>query len=426
MSLWCSLPCLLGDVIAVRWNQPAHGCDFGNHGFTVVLATDTPGGGHQNSAHGEGPSRCCMGTDLDIRPLCPWLCQALCHWLYARPLGVPCVSTLAFWRRGLLRHTGLFNEYTRQASSVPISIKAKHGIFHSKEYHIGLIEPFDLMCHIDPSNAVRSPRGRRSESLPSERLVDETRFHDCLFTEGNRKATSKFYVVAGPASRRYCHLIEAHGGRGKDVLELGCGTGRVSVRLARRGARVVGVDVSSESLRRAAARARDAGLGSDNPVFERMDAEALTFPDARFDLIVGSGILHHLDLGAVCQHLPRVLRPGGRAIFLEPLGHNALINLYRHLTPTRRTAHEHPLRIADLDMLARPFNEASFDYHVLCALAAVPLRSLPGFGRILAAIERVDAALLSLPIIRRFAWQVVVHVAGPGRDADPSVTGLPR
>ena len=251
------------------------------------------------------------------------------------------------------------------------------------------------------------------EEKASARLTVEKEFHDRLFAEGGREAANRFYIVAGAAQRRYYELIEAHGGQGRDVLQLGCGTGEDAMRLARRGARVVGVDVSSEGLRRARTRAREAGLGHNTPVFERMNGEALTFSDARFDLVIGGGILHHLDLGTMCRELPRVLRTGGRAIFLEPLGHNPLINLYRRLTPTMRLAHEHPLRVTDLKMLAQPFHEASYDYHVMCALATVPLQGVPGFGRILNVAERVDAILLSLPFVKRMAWQVVVHLAGP-------------
>ena len=149
---------------------------------------------------------------------------------------------------------------------------------------------------------------------PDSRLAEEERFHDRVHATGNRAAANPFYAVAGPARRRYRVLVDAHATRGRDVLELGCGAGQTAVRLALRGARVVAVDVSSEGLGRAAGRARAARLGPDNPVFRQMDAAALAFPDDRFDLVVGSGILHHVDMPSVCRELPRVLRPGGRAV----------------------------------------------------------------------------------------------------------------
>jgi SAM-dependent methyltransferase len=69
-----------------------------------------------------------------------------------------------------------------------------------------------------------------------------------------------------------------------------------------------------------------------------MDAESLGFDEGSFDVVVGSGILHHLAL-----RQSRVLRPDGCAVFVDPLGHNIFIRLYRKLTPSMRTADEHPL-----------------------------------------------------------------------------------
>jgi hypothetical protein len=48
------------------------------------------------------------------------------------------------------------------------------------------------------------------------------------------------------------------------------------------------------------------------------------------------------DLSLACSEIARVLRPGGPAIFVEPLGHNPLINAYRKRTPALRTVDEHP------------------------------------------------------------------------------------
>ena len=251
------------------------------------------------------------------------------------------------------------------------------------------------------------------KSLPGKRLAEEARFHDRLFTDGDRAVTAKFYTVAAPALNHYLALIDAYGGRGCQVLELGCGTGRDSLRLARHGARVVGVDVSREGLRRAATRAREEGFGPDNPTFRLMNAEALTFPPTVFDLVIGSGVVHHLDLDALRRQLPRLLKPTGHAVFHEPLGHNPLLNLYRRLTPTIRTPDERPLSAADLDVLSAPFREVRIRYHILCSLMAVPLRALPGHRWLLAVLESIDRALLRLPFVQRLAWQVVVDLGHP-------------
>jgi ubiquinone/menaquinone biosynthesis C-methylase UbiE len=109
----------------------------------------------------------------------------------------------------------------------------------------------------------------------------------------------------------------AAGARGT-VLELGCGTGRVAVPLARSGIRLVGVDRSAPMLSRAATRA--AGLpargGAGRLTLVRADIRALPFADGSFHMVLAPyGILQSLiaerDLLATLDAVRRVLVPGG-------------------------------------------------------------------------------------------------------------------
>lgn len=182
--------------------------------------------------------------------------------------------------------------------------------------------------------------------------------------------------------------------------------------MARCSADVVGIDISAEGVRQAAAQARAEGL-EDKLDFAVMNAEVLQFPDDSFDLVCGIGILHHLNLESARHELARVLKPEGRAVFYEPLGHNPLINLYRKLTPGMRTEDEHPLLASDLKTLAGYFHKARFDYYAFCTLLAVPFRALPGFKGLLSVLEFFDRILLRLPFIKRQAWLVVIQLDRP-------------
>ena len=192
--------------------------------------------------------------------------------------------------------------------------------------------------------------------MENGRLKREAQFHDHAFATHSRARASKFYWAAARAKRHYQSLIEADCG-GKRVLEYGCGKGSHAFALARRGAEVSGIDISSEGIRQATVRGTAERL-SDKLSFKVMNAEALAFPDNHFDIVCGGGILHHLDLQRACTELVRVLKPSGRAVFFEPLGHNPLINLYRRMTPDMRSADEHPLVEDDLAAMARYFHEA--------------------------------------------------------------------
>ena len=248
--------------------------------------------------------------------------------------------------------------------------------------------------------------------MTNARLQRESLFFDRHFADNTRaRRAHKFYAVATTASRHFHALINENC-IGQKVLEYGCGEGKRSLALARRGADVVGIDVSVEGIQQATAQARAEGL-EDKLTFEVMNAEALEFPNDHFDIVCGSGILHHLNLDSACHELARVLKPEGRAVFFEPLGHNPLINLYRKLTPNMRTEDEHPLLVRDLETLVGYFHEAHIYYFVLCALMAVPFRALPGFKGLLAILEWFDGILLRLPFMKRQAWLVIVQLERP-------------
>jgi SAM-dependent methyltransferase len=99
------------------------------------------------------------------------------------------------------------------------------------------------------------------------------------------------------------------------VLELGCGTGRVTFPVAREGIEIVGIDRSAEMLGRAAARKRRVRPKLDIRLV-RGDIRHLPFPNRSFDLVMAPyGILQSLlrdrDLAATLDAVARVLEPGG-------------------------------------------------------------------------------------------------------------------
>jgi SAM-dependent methyltransferase len=141
---------------------------------------------------------------------------------------------------------------------------------------------------------------------------------------------------------------------GKTVLDYGCGNGFLAFRLLERAAReVVGIDISEGQVEEA--RARAAASGTTRVRFEVADAHQTELPNSSFDLIVGIAILHHLDLERALAEIRRLLRPGGRAVFLEPLWHNPLLRLGRAVTPSARTADEHPFTERDWETCAAVF-----------------------------------------------------------------------
>lgn len=101
---------------------------------------------------------------------------------------------------------------------------------------------------------------------------------------------------------------------GIDVIELGCGTGYFSAWMARRGARVVGVDVAENQLATAASMQQEFGI--EFPL-HHASAEAVPLPDGSFDLAVSEyGAAIWCEPRAWIAEAARLLRPGGRLVFL--------------------------------------------------------------------------------------------------------------
>jgi SAM-dependent methyltransferase len=94
------------------------------------------------------------------------------------------------------------------------------------------------------------------------------------------------------------------------VLDVACGTGNLAIPAARKGAQVTGVDIATNLLDQARARASAEGL---QITFKEGDAEQLPFPDAQFDLVMTMfGAMFAPDPEKVASEVARVCRHGGR------------------------------------------------------------------------------------------------------------------
>ena len=188
-----------------------------------------------------------------------------------------------------------------------------------------------------------------------ERQEREREFHDRWAKEVDAAALDPRLLAACPTTPETTWAFAQLGEiRGQRVLDLGCGYGETAAWLALQGAMVEAIDISPEMVEVSRRLAQRAGV-ADRITFHVGPAEALRFDDVSFDAAFGHDVLHHLDLERARDELLRVLKPGARAVFAEPLGHNPIINLFRDLSPGTRTPDEVPLRFADFARLRRGF-----------------------------------------------------------------------
>lgn len=247
---------------------------------------------------------------------------------------------------------------------------------------------------------------------PDPRYDRERAFHDQRFAHDDRPA-NRFYTISETANAHQSAMLDAAPGDA-EFLDYGCGAAANSaIHLAGQGRRVVAIDLSSVAVEEAAAKAR--ALGLDGRIeFHEMNAEALRFADRSFDVVCGTGVIHHLDLHRAYGEIARVLRPGGRAVLMEPMGHNPLVNLYRRRTPAQRTPDEHPLLMADIELAERYFRRVESTHFALFSLLALPVAGRRIGPSLLRLLDGLDRALFRrVPAMRRLSWLVVLELSEP-------------
>lgn len=174
-----------------------------------------------------------------------------------------------------------------------------------------------------------------------KRHRSEIDYHD---KKAEKSLNSDDMYYQGATQDSYTKLLKIAGDlKGKRVLDFGCGTGWSSINLAKKGALVFGVDISHNSLKIGNDLIIKKSL-QDEVFFVQSSVETLPFKKD-FDIIIGISILHHLDLNDAINSLNSSLKSKGKALFMEPLGHNPLINLFRLMTPERRTQDEKPINM---------------------------------------------------------------------------------
>jgi SAM-dependent methyltransferase len=132
------------------------------------------------------------------------------------------------------------------------------------------------------------------------------------------EAWEEVAATDGFARLRDCICVEAGARKEDRVLDLGAGTGLVTLALAPRAASVTALDISPTMLDRLDAHAASAGI--DNVVAVVGDMQTLPFEDESFDLVASNYAFHHLaDEGKelALSEARRVLVPGGRLVLCD-------------------------------------------------------------------------------------------------------------
>ena len=205
----------------------------------------------------------------------------------------------------------------------------------------------------------------------------------------------------------YYHLLAPLAG--KDVLEIACGNGIDASICAHNGANVHAYDLSPASIQLTQKRA------NVNGVADRVHTQVCgdldeAFATQKFDAVIGYATLHHLPLNGLAKRIRRRLKPGGVAVFAEPVINSRALNLLRKCipySPHEMTEDEKPLTDADIDAFAKPFNRlVRREFQLTSRIWPI----FPNNWPLCVGLHKLDAKLLKLPIMRRFASVVVFAV----------------
>lgn len=263
-------------------------------------------------------------------------------------------------------------------------------------------------------------------AMQDEVLRKEQDFHDqwasTIDVDGIRVAD---YFEACTAPENRFILRQLGDVRGQYLLDLGCGAGENSVYFAKLGARCVAADYSPGMVEVALKLAEANQVSVEG---RTINAMAIDFPDNTFDIVYASNLLHHIpDPRLTLKEMHRVLKPGGKACFWDPLKHNPVINVYRRIATKVRTEDETPLDINLVNYIRSLYAKTSYDTFWLATLwiflqfyliEKVNPNQERYWKKIIIEqarlektylrLEKIDKGLKKLPLAKRFAWNLAV------------------
>jgi 2-polyprenyl-3-methyl-5-hydroxy-6-metoxy-1,4-benzoquinol methylase len=281
------------------------------------------------------------------------------------------------------------------------------------------------------------------ESL-SARQRRERDFYDQFVKIDGDSTVVEFAPVEGDERRPwnsywyfYGRVRELASARNLQILDFGCGRGTASILYARLGYLVRGFDIAPGNVDLARRLSARYGV-ADRVSLDVGTAERLEYPDASFDVVAGIDVLHHVDIPTALAECRRVLKPGGVALFHEPVAAPVFDTLRntrfgRWLVPNEASLERHvthderKLDAVDLRNVYTAFPEVVEQrFRLLSRVSRLPgLGGGDAFQR-LTRLEQVDRRVLErAPWLKPFAGMVVLELRKPAENPAAVAQPLP-
>lgn len=242
-----------------------------------------------------------------------------------------------------------------------------------------------------------------------------------LVTEDGRYEPYDFWLTTCGLYTCYDYALDLLGDLDdQHILDCGCGAGHTSIMFTRRGATVQGFDIDANELRKAKALAEANGVQID---YARQRFEEIDYPDASFDMAFGSCVIHHVDVEKAVAQLGRVLKPAGRAVFIENSNRNRLLMFARNrivgifgVPKYGDDDEEHPLRGDEIKSMRAHFpGEIRLHWPTLVLFRLADFYLFRGRSEFLSRLMRgLDAVIGSVPYLRRFGYFQIIEFKKDG------------
>ncbi len=248
-------------------------------------------------------------------------------------------------------------------------------------------------------------RIQKNKMSLTEKNLREKKFHNELQSKPKGRFENIFYKAIYASGKDFYAFLEKNV-KNCEILDYGCGVGISLQKVINYGPkRISGIDISEVSIKKAKER-----INKSNTIvnLEVDNCEKTNFEDNKFDIVYGTGILHHLDISKSLNEIHRILRSKGSLVFIEPLGTNPLINLYRKLTPNSRSQDEHPLVKKDFELINEKFKDTKIYYYGFLTLIFFPFYGSPKNSNSFKILNKLDQILFKLNFFKKLAWSVLI------------------
>ena len=239
----------------------------------------------------------------------------------------------------------------------------------------------------------------------TEQNIREKEFHNNLQSKSRGRFENIFYKAISNSGNDFFDFLKTNS-KNSEILDYGCGIGNSLQKVVKfKPKKITGIDISDVSIQKAKKNIENSGTKVELLVD---NCEKTKFDNNSFDIVYGTGILHHLNLEICLDEISRILKPGGKLLFIEPLGTNPLINLYRKFSPNSRSKDEHPLIGNDFEMIKKKFGKIEVKYYGFLTLIFFPIYSSPDKSIIFRILKNIDQLLFKINFFKRLAWSVLI------------------